>query len=203
MYKSNMSRKYAPNQIRRLRKERGMTIEALAAAMDPEPSFATVQKLETSTMGLTHEYMISIATALDVQPYELIMQSAPGVRVVPILGAISAGKWGDAVEIADEFVAIPDSAGGPRSFALRPFGDSMNLIVDESGLAVCDPDQIDLIDGRSYALLNGSGEATFKKFGASPPRLDPCSTNPAHTSIPLGREPFTVIGRITFALNPM
>ena len=120
-----------------------------------------------------------------------------------LLGAIAAGNWAEEIEITDEYVVAPRDAGGVRTFALRPMGDSMNKLVPEDGYICVDPDDVDLIDGKTYAIRSDMGEATFKRFHASPPRLEPCSTNPSHVTIPLGRVPFTVIGRVTYAFAPL
>lgn len=201
MYISDMSRKYAANRIRELRKAKGMTMEQLAASIEPEITTATVQKLETGQMGLTLDYINEFAKVLDVSPFDIIAP-AP-MRMAPVLGTIAAGNWSDAVELSDEFVPIPADAGGPRTFVLRPQGTSMDLLVSDGGYIAIDPDDIDLVSKRSYAVMNGSGETTFKKFMLEPPRLEPCSTDPRHKSIPVGREPFTIIGRVTFAMSPI
>ena len=57
------------------------------------------------------------------------------------------------------------------------------------------PDDFELRDGKFYAVMK-DGETTFKRFRANPARLEPCSSNPAHGAIAIGREPFTVIGRV-------
>ena len=98
---------------------------------------------------------------------------------------------------------IPSSAAGPNAFALQPLGDSMNLVVREDGYAIVDPDQRELVGGKVYALRNEHGETTFKRYVESPPRLEPCSTNPAHVPILLGAEPLVVIGRIVLAVQPV
>jgi repressor LexA len=200
----SMSRKYAANRIRALRKAKGLTMEELGSRMRPEITLATVQKLETGQMGLTLDYINEVARVLDCTPEEVIApDGAIALRMVPVLGSIAAGNWAEEIELTDEFMPIPADAGGPRSFALRPMGDSMDRLVTSEGFIVVDPDQVDLLDGKAYAVRNGSNEATFKFFFASPPRLEPCSTNPDHVPMPLGREPFLVIGRVVMALSPM
>jgi repressor LexA len=74
----------------------------------------------------------------------------------------------------------------------------MNLLADEDSYIVIDPDQNMLERRRIYAVRNQDGEATFKRFRADPPRLEPMSSNPEHKPIPVGAEPFTVIGRVTY-----
>jgi SOS-response transcriptional repressor LexA len=74
----------------------------------------------------------------------------------------------------------------------------MDTICHAGGFIVVDPDQRDLIDKKYYVVTNGDHEATFKQFCADPLSLVPCSTNPLHQPIPLGSEPFRVIGRVVY-----
>lgn len=200
MYIATMSRKYAPNNIRAMRKRAHLTMEELGAQMNPEITLATVAKLETGQMGLTLDYINDIARVLRCDPSELIgTEGSPGVRMLPVLGEIAAGNWAEEITQTGDFIPFGYDIGGPRSFALRPRGDSMDKIVQDGGFVVIDPDQADLIDGKAYAVRNGAGEATCKTFRASPPRLEPCSNNPIHQPIIVGAEPFVAIGRVVFA----
>lgn len=158
--------------------------------------YTTVAKLERSQRGLKLGYLASIAAALGVRPGDLLGEatSVLPMRMVPLVGRIAAGNWAEAVEDAQGMVPAP--VGGPNAFALRPDGDSMDLIVGPDAYIVVDPDDFELRDGRVFAMKNGDGETTFKKFRMEPPRLEPCSSNPAHKPIPLGREPLTTIGRV-------
>lgn len=79
----------------------------------------------------------------------------------------------------------------------------MNQVVGADATIIVDPDDFELRDGKFYAVMNGDGETTFKRFRADPPRLEPCSTNPDHKPIILGREPFTVVGRIVWQGSAM
>lgn len=208
VYFGQMPRKpkslYAENRLRELRIERNLTMEALGARAGQimrgeDLSISTVQKLEGRIMAFTIDYLIAFAQALGVAPGELIEEGASGARYVRLVGDIAAGRWKEAVERYDKLIPVPDGIGGPNAFALRPVGDSMNKIVGDDGFIVVDPDQRDLLDGRPFAISNGEGETTFKLYRSSPPRLEPCSTNPEHESIVVGRSPFTVIGRVVFA----
>ena len=79
----------------------------------------------------------------------------------------------------------------------------MNLLIEPDGYVVVDPDMRDLIDGKVYAVMNGSAETTVKRYRENPPRLVPCSSNPEHKDIAIGREPFTVIGRVVFRASEL
>lgn len=198
-----MARKYAPNRIYKLRMERGWTRDQLISKMDTPVSISTIQKLEESAMGLTLDYMIMVAQGLGVSPGELIdahYNDADG-RAYPLIGKVPAGPWKEAVSDPQGTVYAP-RVGGPQCFALRPEGDSMNKLIPEdapSPVIVVDPEQKDLVSGKVYVVQNSEKEATYKRFFSDPARFEPCSTNPDHQPIILGRESFTVIGRVVYA----
>lgn len=174
-------------------------MEALASEMRAETSFSTIAKLETGRMGLTLDYMIEISSVLGVKPTDLISDPGKTYTEYPLIGAVAAGQWREAIQVAEEFIALPNGTGGPNSFALTVEGDSMDKIVGNGGFVLVDPDSRDLSPGLVYIISNGDNETTFKKYVAPPPRLEPCSNNPKHVAIPIGREPFIVIGRVVFA----
>lgn len=198
-----MNRIYAPNRIKELRKARGYTQERLAMAMDAETTKGTVAKLETRQMALSVDYINAIARVLRVRPSELIEPSSGSYREIPLLGGVAAGAWKEAVQAADEAVAIPESLGGPNLFALRTDGDSMDQIVPDGAIIVVNPEEIDLKPGKVYVLSNSDHETTFKRFLVDPPRFAPMSNNPVHQSILIGTEPFLTIGRAVFAMFPL
>lgn len=179
-------------------------MEEVALRMEPPVSIPTIAKLEKREMALSLDYIQELARVLEVSPADIIATGAISVRHIPLVGSIPAGNWGEAMKMAGETVPVPGDVGGPRSFALAFDGDSMSQLTGEtgsggSGFGVCDPDQLDLIDGRVYAVMNEAGETTVKKYQMSPPALVPMSDNPNHEIIQIGRSPFVVIGRITYA----
>ena len=196
-----MSDKKVPlNRVRQVRMEKGLTMEDLAQRvgkyLDKPTHFTTIAKIERSQRGLSGEMLRAIAEALGVRPDELVDQAPQmiPVRMVPIVGKIAAGNWREA--IAEPLGYLPAPIGGANAFALKPEGTSMNMVVGDEAMIVVDPDELDLLEGKLYAVMNGEGETTFKRYRGDPPRLEPVSSDPSHPIIPLGREPFTVIGRI-------
>ena len=189
------------NRIREVRVERGMSLEELGAAIGV--GFSTVAKFERSQRTLSLDLLTSIAKALSVTPADLIGEpmAGPPLRTVPIVGKIAAGNWLEAIEDPIGYVAVPNA--GANSFALVPDGDSMDLIVPEGSIIVIDPDAKELADGRIYAVMNREHETTFKMYRSDPPRLEPCSSNPAHKPIPLLSEPMEMIGRVVWQARPM
>lgn len=188
------------NKVRAVRKSKRLTMQDLADRVGEirgsPMHLTTIAKIERSQRQLSGEMLAAIAQALDVPP-EVLVDHVPmtiAVRMVPLIGKIAAGKWREAILHPDGYIPAPIRSG--NAFALKPDGDSMDLVVGDDAVIVVDPEQLDLLDGRLYAIMNGEGEATFKRFRNNPPRLEPVSTNPIHEVIHIGREPFTVLGRV-------
>lgn len=198
-----MRRTYIANRIRELRKARKITQEAIAEGLGGTTTKGTIAKLENSTMALSLDYIVGIAKVLGVSPAEIIAPVESSARDIPLLGAVAAGNWREAVQDARETVPVPPWVSGNNLFALRIDGDSMDELVPDKGVIIVNPDDLDLVNGRVYVVANGSHETTFKRFSASPPRLEPCSTNPLHQPIEIGREPFLTIGRAICAYVPL
>jgi SOS-response transcriptional repressor LexA len=118
------------------------------------------------------------------------------LRTIPVIGMVAAGRWREAVQQSRASMPIPDPSVPPRAIALEVVGDSMDLLIEEGGRVIVDPDDKALFPGRYYVIINADGETTFKQFKADPARLVPCSSNPEHQEIPIGGERFEVVGRV-------
>lgn len=195
------------NKVREIRKSRGLTMEQLAekvgAVLGKPTHFTTIAKIERSQRQISGEMLHALMQALDAKP-EQLLSAAPmtiAVRMVPLIGKIAAGNWREAIQDPDGY--IPAAVRSGNAFALKAEGDSMNLVVGEGAVIVVDPDQPDLLDGRLYAVMNSSGDTTFKRYRSHPPTLEPVSTNPEHKPIAIGREPFTVLGRVIWQASPL
>ncbi|MDR6789555.1 repressor LexA [Sphingomonas sp. BE138] len=193
-------------RIRARRKELGLSMEQLANEVHVH--FTTIAKWERAQRALPPDALGLIANALGVQPGDLVPGAAVHLpaRMVPVLGKIAAGNWREAMSAGDlggPVGYVPAPYGSSNAYALQPDGDSMDLIVPEGGIIVIDPDLLDLRDGGIYAVMKEDGEATFKRFRSDPPRLEPCSSNPVHQTMPLGREPFRVLGKVIWQGSPL
>lgn len=189
------------NRLHVVRRAQGMTLQQVADRAGT--TFGQVHKLEKSMRPLTMEWIERLAKALGVPESELMPNAAApaAVRAIPVLGEIAAGNWREAVQFAKAEVMV---AGAPvNAFALEPVGDSMNKLLPNGGYVVIDPDDADLREGKVYAVMNGEGETTLKRYRSNPARLEPCSTNPAHQAINLGRENFTIVGRAMSAVQDL
>lgn len=190
------------NRIQALREARGWSRPALAQRANTSPQ--QIERLEKGARRLSDVWLNRLAPLFDMEPWQLLAPAdiAERARVIPIVGRIACGDWEQAVEDANESVVAPPGCG-PRVFALRARGDSMNLIIDDGGYAIIDPDQTDLVDGKIFAVLNGEGEATLKRYRATPPRLVPMSNNPNHKEVVIGQDEFRVIGRAVWRVGVM
>lgn len=182
-------------RIRAARRAQGLTLEQLAEKVPGDVHFTTIARMERSTQTISTDWLIRIAHALGTTPAELMGEPMRfNSRMVPLIGSIAAGNWREAIENPE--MLIPAFDVGPNTFALRPVGDSMDKLAPEGSIAIVDPDRRELREGRLYAVMNGEGESTFKRYRSEPARLEPVSSNPEHKAMPLGLEPFTVIGQV-------
>jgi repressor LexA len=180
------------SRLHRVRKAKGMTLQQVADKA--KTTLGQIHKLERSQRPLTTEWIERLANAMDVDPQELLNDAPPApIRAIPLVGRIAAGNWREAVEHPLGHVHAANAPAG--AFALEPDGDSMNKIVPAGGYVIIDPNEADLREGGVYAVMNAEGETTLKRYRSDPARLEPCSTNPAHATIKLGRENFSVLGR--------
>ena len=194
-----MARTYAPNRIKELRTERGMSLEAVGSAMPADLTSSTIAKLEAGRMALSADYILQLADVFQVEPGDVIAGGGTPVRMLPVIGQVSAGAWMEAVNESDARIPVPAHLTGAKLFALYPEGDSMDRVVAPGGYIVVDPDDRELQNGKLYVLMNQHGETTFKKFSTQPLALLPCSSNDNHAPIPLGQEPFSVVGRVVYS----
>ena len=85
-------------------------------------------------------------------------------HVVPMLGNVAAGEWCDVYEQLDETVSIPRefAESHPRSFGVKPSGNSMNKLFRDDEIAICDPD-LEVRDGDVAVVGVNGDEATIKR----------------------------------------
>jgi len=124
-------------------------------------------------------------------------QTRAGTRAIPLLSSVPGGNWREAIRSPSGSIPVPDDSVPPNAYALTVEGDSMDLLAPDGSTVILDPEDLDLYPKRYYVVRNESGEITFKQFLADPARLAPCSSNPAHTDIVLGRGQFEIIARVT------
>jgi SOS-response transcriptional repressor LexA len=93
--------------------------------------------------------------------------STPSVREIPIISAVQAGLWREAVDAyapgAGQDAVIVDSDPGPHAFALKVRGNSMEPDFREGDTIIIDPD-VRPHPGDFVVARNQASEATFKKY---------------------------------------
>lgn len=181
-------------KIKRDMKQRKLTQTALAEALGLR------QSAVSNIFKGTRQVKVQEAAILDAF---LGIDTSSAVVFLPIIGLAGAGAWQEAIEHPDGEIPAPRGLGGPNMFAVRVVGDSMDLIVEDGGYVIVDPDARELFAGRSYLLMNGDNEATCKVYKSDPARFEPASSNPAHTGFQVGEHEFRVIGRLVWKGSPV
>lgn len=138
--------------------------------------------------------------------YSRLQLNAPersGIQLVPIIGLTSAGNWREAIEMPIGQLPLPRNVASKRSFALEVIGDSMNLLIEDGGFVVVDPERKVLQDGKCYLIQNGDHEATVKCYRKNPARFVPMSDNPEHKEFLASDRDFVIMGRIVWKGSPL
>lgn len=125
----------------------------------------------------------------------LSLDEESNVIYVPIIGLTNAGNWREAIEMPIGHTPVLRGVAGRRAFAVEVRGDSMDLLIEDGGYVVIDPDKTTLYDGSIYLIANGDEETTLKKYQANPARFCPMSSNPEHADLIVGEAQFRVIGK--------
>ena len=157
--------------LKRIRKEKGLTLEALATMVGT--SRQTIHRYESGIItNVPHKMVGDLARALDVSPatlmgwdtethgsyYENVMPIS--VKKLPILGDIACGEPIYASEEHDSFIST--DIGLDADFCLRAHGDSM------VGARIYDGDIVfiraqDSVDNGEIAAVIINDEATLKR----------------------------------------
>lgn len=120
---------------------------------------------------------------------------------LPLLGTVAAGRPVLAEENVEEYISVPEAAGGANGeYLLRVRGDSMkNVGIMEGDLVVVRP-QDTARDGEIVVALLGE-EATVKRFFREPDhvRLQPEN----ETMEPIRSKEVKVLGRVVGLLRSM
>lgn len=167
---------------RRLSKKLGRTVDK-----------AAVNKMTLETRDISGEELLAIA---DITGYAL-----PGYALmkIPVLSFVSAGRL---TEMATQVVAtdapliVVPGLGPGDFFALQVDGDSMDRLSPEHSVIVVNRENTTLVPGKPF-VFSIRGEATYKLWRPTPPRLDPYSTNPSHQPLFVeDADDLVVIGRV-------
>ncbi len=192
--------------IKKIRKEKGLTQKKLGELCEPCISESTIRKYELGILNPKIETIDKIAAALDVpiltlMGHEVIDPSAlKGVKI-PVLGRVAAGTPVEACEDIIGFEEIPeDMARTGTFFALRINGDSMSpKISDGNTVIVRQQDTADTGD-IVVAFVNGD-DATCKRLRKYKDGIELIPDNPSYAPMFFSNEdiqskPVRIIGKV-------
>lgn len=154
--------------------------------------------------GRTRDRILDLARRHGLVPDPSAAQSrksagAAKFASVPVVSWVSAGQLADTggdTHIQEAQRIAVSGLGDGDFFAVRVQGTSMDRISPEKSLIVVNRAEKALHDGKPY-IFAIRGETTYKLWRASPPRLEPFSTDPSHEPIFLDkRQKALVIGRV-------
>lgn len=138
-----------------------------------------------------------ILSRSNITPRELdtVLPLPPGfrdTRDVPLITWVQAGQPLERLEESvGDAAKYPISYLPGRLFALRVEGNSMSRVAPHGAVIIVDMDDIEPVDGKCYVARNGEG-ITFKRYRATPPRLESYSVEQPTESL-FGE--FELIGR--------
>ena len=201
-------------RLRALRKRAGYSMDALARALGYRAA-SGYQRYESKEhyrktylpTDLVHRLLEILVgrgqppvTQTEVLELAGLANMAPvgePVFEVPIISWVQAGQLTETIEPSDfsdakEHVVVPYRR--ESLFALEVRGGSMNRIAPGGSLIVVDYYDQDPVDGKCYIFRVG-GETTFKRYRASPARLEPDSTEPGHDTI-FPQDGVEILGRV-------
>lgn len=158
--------------IRRLRTERGMTLDKLASTIGIDR--ATLSKIETGRQSATVQRVEQIAATLGLAPIDIYLAGDGGnvedgpelTGRVPLISWVQAGAWQDVIDNLQpgqgERIATTWPARA-HTFALRVRGDSMEPKFPDGCIIIVEPD--DTAAHGNYVIVRQNGdEATFKQL---------------------------------------
>lgn len=200
MNSTNMAEK-----IKKLRSERHMTLEEVAAIVGVGKS--TVRKWETGMIAnMRRDKIASLAKALGTTPAYLMgweekEETPVGVRI-PVLGHVAAGIPIEAIEDIIDYEEIPQAmAKNGEYFGLRIRGNSMEPRILEGDVVIVRK-QPDVESGEIAVVLVNGDEATCKRVVKSDAGITLIALNVAaypphfYTAQEVASLPVTIVGKV-------
>ena len=158
--------------IRKLRKSKGMTILKLATMVGSD--VGNISRLERGVQGYSDDLIKRIASALNTSLPSLfeaidtnVISAILGSKSVPLISFVQAGKMTEVIDIyevgdaSDQLQTDLDLSG--NAFALEIKGESMLPLFNEGDRVIVDP-AVSPRPGDFVVAKNGDNEATFKKY---------------------------------------
>lgn len=79
----------------------------------------------------------------------------------------------------------------------------MNLLIDDGGWIVVDPDDHVLKAGKTYLIQNDEDGVTVKRYQSKPGRFEPVSDNPEHKAFEVTEVRYHILGRVVWKGEPL
>jgi len=195
-------------RILRTRVKLGLSLRGLAKRINLSPT--TISQWEHSRNQPNGKNLQVLSRALNKSPNWILtgkednqssqhssnVEAAPfqkGTKRLPILSHVQAGQWSEALDyrvlgLDVEYEDAPITASD-QAFWLRVFGDSMTspigLSIPEGMLILVDPEEQVINGSLVVAKLDGTDEATFKKFVSDAGMKFLKPLNPTYPTIPI------------------
>lgn len=169
-----MSNQTLGDRIRSRRKELKLTQKNLATALKGV-SHVAISQWESNTTKPNAENILDLSTVLQCEISWLlrgngesnVVPASIGMTKIPLISYIQAGQWtgiDDFRETCGDYEYIlTDLDVSDDAFALEIKGDSMTPDFIEGDVVIIDPNEPPHA-GEFVAAINGSYEATFKKY---------------------------------------
>lgn len=153
---------------------------------------------EAGRRNISADHAKDYGRAFKVDPeWILFGRDSDKTGAVAYISDVSAGQLAEIIDNyqpgdADEWIDYP--AKHSKVVALRVKGNSMNRVSPDGSIIIVDLNQREMTSNRLYIVKIGD-DATFKRYRANPPRLEPDSTE-AHDAIYLDGVDYQPLGRV-------
>lgn len=177
------------NELRQMRKSKGLTIGQLSAYTGLNSGFISqvetgkrntpkIETLDRIAKGLriSHEEILKMAGIVENIPNELTISATPSTVSIPIYGRISAGYPEGAKEDIDGEIDVPNRISNRYSsdelIALRVNGESMNKVIPNGAVAILAKiDKGEITNGDICGVIIDGEAATLKHVYQYPDRI--------------------------------
>lgn len=140
-----------------------------------------------------------------------IAKATSSVRSLPHVDHIEASAFGEAVRFDGErrWASPIVVARHPHAFFLDVHDDSMNMLFPDGCLVAVDPDEREVISGKTYVVLVDGRDAILRQvfLAGNTIVLHPVSSNPEYRDRSIDCNdpeavPLSVIGRVVWYVGP-
>lgn len=165
--------------------------------------FTTLSKIEKSQRKPSSELLSAMASALGATAEELTGEYTPYINEYHY-GVVDDHNLDERVgdpEPPKAWLMGPDIGDASKAFAVSLGVRPLHITLKDGAYALIDASALTLEDGKIFAIRHGDGNLSFRRFRALPPQLDSVSGDPSDAPLSIGREPFTVIGRLAWVCS--